>query len=83
MTHPCMTPRPPRVLLLLHTLSVPSGRDGIPAAHQYYDVKGDPGSLKQIQRLHWHSEFFKTFAGEGRMAAIASTLLGEVQRAGP
>ena len=31
----------------------------------------------------WHSEFFKTFAGEGRMAAIASTLLGEVQRAGP
>ena len=49
---------------------IPSG--AIPATETYFDVKGDPSSLKQIQMLHTHSTFIQTLAGYASFATNIS-----------
>lgn len=49
--------------------------DKIPTEDKFYDVKGESSSLKQIQRLNVHSEYFANFAA--RVQVLASELMGE------
>ena len=48
----------------------------LPAEEVFYEDKANPASLKQIQRLHEHDDFFDTFFTE-KPKALAEELLGE------
>eukprot|EP00039_Didymoeca_costata_P025885 m.14460 g.14460 ORF g.14460 m.14460 type:complete len:267 (-) comp5104_c0_seq1:997-1797(-) len=54
---------------------IPSGQ--VPKTQAYFDVVGDPNSLKQIQNLDKHSQYFKDLAGPMGFQAIAESLMGE------
>lgn len=49
----------------------------LPAEHVFYEDKADAGTLKQIQRVHEHDEYFGEFF-EGKPKRLAEELLGEV-----
>ena len=49
----------------------------LPAEHVFYEDKSDVGTLKQIQRMHEHDDFFGEFF-EGTPKRLAEELLGEV-----
>lgn len=49
----------------------------MPETQVYYDVKGDPASLKQIQFLHHHDPFFAAVASAAGFEQIAAALMGE------
>ena len=44
--------------------------------HVFYEDKNDRGTLKQIQRVHEHDEFFNTLF-QGKPKRLAEELLGE------
>lgn len=48
----------------------------LPAQEVFYEDKAKPETLKQIQRLHEHDDFFGTFIQE-KPKALAQELLGE------
>ena len=48
----------------------------LPTEEVFYEDKANPASLKQIQRLHEHDDFFDTFFTE-KPKALAEELLGE------
>jgi phytanoyl-CoA hydroxylase len=48
----------------------------LPAEEVFYEDKANPASLKQIQRLHEHDDFFGKFFNE-KPKALAAELLGE------
>ena len=48
----------------------------LPAEEVFYEDKANPVSLKQIQRLHEHDDFFGEFFNE-KPKALAEELLGE------
>ena len=52
---------------------------GLPAEHVFLEDKSQANSLKQIQRLHEHSEFFGGLM-DGKPRALAERLLGEPAR---
>lgn len=49
----------------------------LPRHHQFYDVIGNPESLKQLQDLHAYHEVFASLAGDRAMEVLAEALLGE------
>ena len=49
----------------------------LPPEYIFYEDKADPGTLKQIQRMHEHDDFFRDFF-EGKPQQLAEELLGEV-----
>ena len=49
----------------------------LPPEYIFYEDKGDPSTLKQIQRMHEHDDFFCDFF-EGKPQQLAEELLGEV-----
>ena len=48
----------------------------LPPEEVFYEDKGDQTTLKQIQRMHEHDEFFAAFF-ERKPAQLAEVLLGE------
>lgn len=48
----------------------------LPSEEVFYEDKEDPSTLKQIQRMHEHDEFFQSFMGN-KPRALAEELLGE------
>ena len=48
----------------------------LPAEHVFYEDKSDAGTLKQIQRMHEHDDFFGEFF-EGKPKRLAEEILGE------
>ncbi len=48
----------------------------LPTEDVFYEDKAQPESLKQIQRMHEHDEFFSAFFNE-KPKALAAELLGE------
>ena len=48
----------------------------LPVEHVFYEDKTDVGTLKQIQRMHEHDEFFGLFF-EGEPKRLAEEILGE------
>lgn len=48
----------------------------LPTAEVFYEDKDDPGTLKQIQRMHEHDQFFGAYA-ETNPKALAEELLAE------
>jgi phytanoyl-CoA hydroxylase len=48
----------------------------VPAAHAFFERKGDPASLKQLQALHVHSPALGALGAAGAPAALAAALLG-------
>lgn len=52
---------------------------GLPREHVFYEDRGDPGTLKQIQQMGRHDPWFDTLLTAGRFRQLAETLLqGEV-----
>ena len=49
----------------------------MPASEVYYDQKGDRNSLKQLQQLHIHDEYFAALMNNSPFQKIAENLLGE------
>lgn len=49
----------------------------LPAEHVYYEDRHDKTTLKQVQRLHEHDEFFGRLMAGSRFEALARALLGE------
>ena len=49
----------------------------LPPENIFYEDKADPSTLKQIQRMHEHDDFFCDFF-EGKPQRLAEELLGEV-----
>ena len=49
----------------------------MPASEVYYDQKGDRNSLKQLQQLHIHDEYFAALMNNSPFQKIAEHLLGE------
>ena len=50
--------------------------DKLPSEHVFYEDTADPGTLKQIQRLHEHDNFFGEYM-DGAPRRLAEELLGE------
>ena len=50
---------------------------GMPAAHVMYEQSGDPSTLKQMQDLEKHDNFFNELMVNSELTQIATTLLGE------
>ena len=48
----------------------------MPPAHAFFEVKGDPTSLKQLQALHAHEPALAALGAAGAPAALAAALLG-------
>lgn len=48
----------------------------VPASHAFFERKGDPASLKQVQALHVHSPALGALGSSGAPAALAAALLG-------
>ena len=48
----------------------------LPVEHVFYEDKTDVGTLKQIQRMHEHDEYFGDFF-EGKPKRLAEEILGE------
>lgn len=51
--------------------------DRLPTDHVFFEDKADPATLKQIQQLQTHSDFFRVLAEEGELRDLSATLLGE------
>lgn len=49
---------------------------GMPASEVFYEVKGDRGSLKQLQRMFQWDDFFERLFLKSRFFALAEHLLG-------
>ncbi len=49
---------------------------GLPPADVFHEDRDDPSTLKQIQRMHQHDEFFASFV-KNQPRALAEELLGE------
>ena len=49
----------------------------MPASEVYYDQKGDRNSLKQLQQLHIHDEYFAALMNNSPFQKISENLLGE------
>ncbi len=48
----------------------------LPSEHVFYEDKSDPTSLKQIQKLQEHDDFFQDLMNEGPFRELAESLLG-------
>ncbi|MAG55104.1 MAG: phytanoyl-CoA dioxygenase [Planctomycetes bacterium] len=49
----------------------------MPAELVYYEDRGDPATLKQVQLLHEHDPYFRSLMSGSRFQALARALLGE------
>jgi len=49
----------------------------LPRDEVFYENLGDEGTLKQVQRLHEHDEFFGRMMTEGKFRRVAEIVLGE------
>ena len=50
---------------------------GMPPEEVYYEDRGDPSLLKQLQRLSSHDSFFEELGQRGAIPRLAESLLGE------
>lgn len=48
---------------------------GLPSEHIFYEDKGDPSTLKQIQQMGEHDEYFGRWMNEGSFREVAELLL--------
>jgi phytanoyl-CoA hydroxylase len=48
----------------------------VPAHHAFFERKGDPSSLKQLQALHAHCPALGALGSDGEPASLAAALLG-------
>jgi phytanoyl-CoA hydroxylase len=48
----------------------------LPPEQAFYEIKGNPSSLKQLPRLDQHDEYFRQFHRHPRMGDLAAHLLG-------
>ena len=49
---------------------------GLPSDIVYYENKADPSTLKQVQKLYEHDEYFLHLASSAKVVGLAETLLG-------
>jgi phytanoyl-CoA hydroxylase len=48
----------------------------LPPEEAFYEIKGDPSTLKQLPRIDHHDEYFRRFHRHQRMCELAAHLLG-------
>jgi phytanoyl-CoA hydroxylase len=49
----------------------------LPASEVFYEIKGQPATLKQLQRMFEHDEWFQRFFFSDRFVKLAETLMGD------
>ena len=52
----------------------------MPSTEAYYEDKDDPSTLKQIQNLWKHDDYFESMMNEGALPTLARIVLGEAVR---